>query len=344
MRKPACSIWLTIWAIEIGSDWRQSLANAITRAESFVFFADEQSVVSPNCVREINFALDEDKPIYVVQLDDVTFPDALRLSLSDRQILIRSNFDEPTFRDRLAAALHREADLEELPAHARRKRAKVWPWWLTGVAIVVGGVLAFAWLTTKPVPSFSNPAQVTSATGVEEYPAWSPSGQMIAYQSNEDGDWDIWVRQPGSSEAINRTTSNDGHDMFPSWSPDGRSIAFWSDRDGSGYYLMPALTGDSKKLVSLTVDALGSLRYKPIGPPRWSRDGKRLMYVVGTITSGAYGEVLSLETGETQRFEMPGLVAQRRARYMGGGLAPRIRNLCDQRAATRGWRHRFDYG
>ncbi|TDJ24292.1 MAG: TIR domain-containing protein, partial [Gammaproteobacteria bacterium] len=309
-------IWLqergfNLWyddAIEIGSDWRQSLANAITRAEGFVFFADEQSVVSPNCVREINFALDEDKPIYVVQLDDVTFPDALRLSLSDRQILIRSNFDEPTFRDRLAAALHREADLEELPAHARRKRAKVWPWWLTGVAIVVGGVLAFAWLTTKPVPSFSNPAQVTSATGVEEYPAWSPSGQMIAYQSNEDGDWDIWVRQPGSSEAINRTTSNDGHDMFPSWSPDGRSIAFWSDRDGSGYYLMPALTGDSKKLVSLTVDALGSLRYKPIGPPRWSRDGKRLMYVVGTITSGAYGEVLSLETGETQRFEMPGRV------------------------------------
>ena len=294
--------------IHVGSNWRQSLAQAITGADGVIFFADEQSVVSPNCVREINFALDEGKPIFVVQLDEVIFPDALRLSLSDRQILIRSHFDEATFRNRLTTALRHEVDLEALPVHRPRKRLFSWSWWVLGAAVAIVMAIALSWLTTKPVPSFGNPVQITSTTGVEEYPAWSPGGQMLAYQSNEDGDWDIWVRQPGSGEAINRTASHSGHDMFASWSPDGHSIAFWSDREGSGYYVMPALTGDAKRLVSLTVDSMGSLRYKPIGPPRWSADGSRLMYVVGTIEAGTYGEVLSLESGETTSFDLPGRV------------------------------------
>src|SRR3990172_11609268 len=46
-----------------------------------------------------------------------------------------------------------------------------------------------------PLPRFTHPIQVTSAVGVEDYPSWSPDGQTLAYQSNQAGNWDIWVTQ-----------------------------------------------------------------------------------------------------------------------------------------------------
>ncbi|MGI9325738.1 MAG: TIR domain-containing protein [Pseudomonadales bacterium] len=301
-----------IWydeGIRVGTIWRQALADAITGSRGLIFFATKQSVVSRNCVREVNFALDEGKPVFVVQLDDTKLPDALRLSLSDRQALIRSNFDEASYRERLASALREGTDFKASTDARGIRPGRSWRNRVVAVVLAVLAVVGTAIMfTSRSIPSLSNPVQITSAIGVEEYPSWSPSGQTLAYQSNEGGDWDVWVRQPGSSEAINRTALHSGHDMFPSWSPDERSIAFWSDRDGGGYFVMPWLTGDAVKVVALKLDALGNLRYRPVGPPRWSRDGKRLLYVVGTVTAGTYGEVVSLDTGETTQFDMPGRV------------------------------------
>lgn len=69
------------------------------------------------------------------------------------------------------------------------------------VAVGVGlGWLVREWLgapSEPTIPRLVNPVQVTSATGVEDYPAWSPDGRTLAYQSNQDGDWDIWIIQPG---------------------------------------------------------------------------------------------------------------------------------------------------
>ncbi|MEJ2132338.1 MAG: toll/interleukin-1 receptor domain-containing protein, partial [Gammaproteobacteria bacterium] len=91
--------------IHVGTVWRRALADSLSRAAGLIYFATERSVVSSNCLREINFALDEDKPLFVLQLDDAPLPAELRLSLSDRQSLRRSQFDEPAYRARLTAAL-----------------------------------------------------------------------------------------------------------------------------------------------------------------------------------------------------------------------------------------------
>ena len=157
------------------------------------------------------------------------------------------------------------------------------------------------------VPRLENPVQVTSATGVEEYPSWSPDGRTIAYQSNQDGDWDIWVVQPGSRQALNRTADHPGNDLYPSWSPDGLEIAFWSDRDDGGYFVMPALAGAPRKVVSLDSMEWSDVRYRPFSPPRWSADGKRMMYVAGVLT-GSHAEVVDLESGKSVAFELPGKV------------------------------------
>jgi serine/threonine protein kinase len=125
----------------------------------------------------------------------------------------------------------------------------------TIAAAVLGAVAAATYLAipnrARPVENlmrFVNPIQVTTAVGVEEFPAWSPDGRTLAYAADPSGHtsssaWDIWVIQTGGGAPINRTADYKGQDLLPSWSPDGSQIAFWSDRDGPGCYVMPALAG-----------------------------------------------------------------------------------------------------
>jgi TolB-like protein/Flp pilus assembly protein TadD len=105
--------WITeagfnIWyddGIHVGSVWRQALADALSGSVAMIFFATSSSIESSNCLKELNFILDEDKPVFVIQLDDGELPSLLRLALSDRQALIRSEFDESTYRERMVTAL-----------------------------------------------------------------------------------------------------------------------------------------------------------------------------------------------------------------------------------------------
>jgi len=91
--------------IHVGSIWRKAIADALTAASGMLFIATASSVASDNCLKELNFVLDEGKPVFVIQLDDTKLPSLLRLSLSDRQMLKRGDFEEADYRARLIAAL-----------------------------------------------------------------------------------------------------------------------------------------------------------------------------------------------------------------------------------------------
>ncbi len=91
--------------IQLGSVWRRAIADALTATAGMLFVATKSSVESDHCLKELSFALDEGKPVFVVQLDDTKLPSLLRLSLADRQMLNRADFDETTYRARLIQAL-----------------------------------------------------------------------------------------------------------------------------------------------------------------------------------------------------------------------------------------------
>jgi len=91
--------------IHVGSVWRQAIADALSGAAGMLFVATKSSVESDHCLKELSFVLDEGKPVFVVQLDDTKLPSLLRLSLADRQMLNRAEFDEKTYRTRLIQAL-----------------------------------------------------------------------------------------------------------------------------------------------------------------------------------------------------------------------------------------------
>jgi eukaryotic-like serine/threonine-protein kinase len=91
--------------IHPGHTWDDELADAIERCAVFVFFVTQHSPTSPNCRREIAFAIDHGKPLIAVHLQDVELPPGLRLSIGNRQAIVRSRFDEKGYRERLVAAL-----------------------------------------------------------------------------------------------------------------------------------------------------------------------------------------------------------------------------------------------
>ncbi|HXQ10282.1 MAG TPA: TIR domain-containing protein [Caulobacteraceae bacterium] len=91
--------------IHVGSVWRKAIADALTAAAGMLFVATKSSVESDHCLKELSFVLDEGKPVFVVQLDDTKLPGLLRLSLADRQMLNRAEFDEKAYRAKLVQAL-----------------------------------------------------------------------------------------------------------------------------------------------------------------------------------------------------------------------------------------------
>jgi Tol biopolymer transport system component len=119
-------------------------------------------------------------------------------------------------------------------------------------------------------------------------PAPSPDGTKIAFTSDRDGNYEIYVMNADGTGAT-RLTTNAAMDVGPTWSPDGRKIAFMSDRDGDGeIYVMNA---DGSSVVQLTTNAASD------GSPAWSpngkqiafaseRDGNREIYVMNADGSG----------------------------------------------------------
>lgn len=81
---------------------------------------------------------------------------------------------------------------------------------------------------------------LTRLTGRERdtAPAVSPDGNQLAYMSNINGNWEIYLtttRPPagGALPEPKRLTQNLARDGLPVWSPDGRWLAFVSDRGGA---------------------------------------------------------------------------------------------------------------
>ena len=176
-----------------------------------------------------------------------------------------------------------------------------WPktLWAAGAVIAL---LAVAWIATRgpsheAVLRLANPVQVTTAVGVEDYPSLSPDGRTLAYQSEQSGNLDVWVKQVGSGQPLNRTSDHTGRDCCPNWSPDGSEIAFVSERDGGGLFVMPALAGAARKV--------GTQYWPSRQVPQWSRDGTKLAYPVREEDEN-FMKVLPLRGGETERVPLPG--------------------------------------
>ena len=113
---------------------------------------------------------------------------------------------------------------------------------------------------------------ITSALGAG---ALLPDGGQIAFESNADGDTDVYILDLRTRHLHNLTRTNPHYDGQPAWSPDGRRLAFVSLRnDGLGVEVF-MMDASGRNVVQVSPG--GSDGHAPA----WSPQGDALAYVLG---------------------------------------------------------------
>ena len=86
--------------------------------------------------------------------------------------------------------------------------------------------------------------RLTTNPAGDKLPAVSPNGKLIAFASDRDGDWEIYVMKAnvpeGPTNVPTKLTKNTNptadpdemSDLNPDWSPSGKQIVFESNREG----------------------------------------------------------------------------------------------------------------
>jgi TolB protein len=106
-----------------------------------------------------------------------------------------------------------------------------------GRSLVFGvrGINADLWrLPVSPATGrpAGRPESVLVTTRVESRGAWSPDGRSIAFNSDRQGEMNLWIRSLADGSE-RRITGGAGGDYQPTWSPDGRRLVFFSARGGN---------------------------------------------------------------------------------------------------------------
>ena len=99
-----------------------------------------------------------------------------------------------------------------------------------------------------------------------------PQRGRIAFASDRDGDFEIYVMNPDGSGQT-RITNEPTDDLSPVWSADGERLAFVSYRDGNAeIYVMNSTGGNVTRLTNNPADDLD---------PAWSPDGRLIAFTSG---------------------------------------------------------------
>ena len=124
----------------------------------------------------------------------------------------------------------------------------------------------------------SQVTRLTNNSGDEGNPDWSPDGSKIVFESDQSGEYEIWVMNADGTNSIQVTTMT--HSYSPQWSPDGTRIAFYTRQDNNN--IIYTMNPDGSGLVQVTDPAVSAY------DPYWSPDGTRIAYHTARTTPGIY--------------------------------------------------------
>ncbi len=152
------------------------------------------------------------------------------------------------------------------------KSRRAWIPWVIVAALLTGTA---AWEMTRPPAAPANPLEkahftrVTDLKSVEA--AISPDGRFVAFVSDHDGPFDVWLSQVGTGHVTNLTQGKAGPLPGPL-----RSVGF--SGDGSEIWIGGGDVGMRLRLMLLTGGTPRNFLNEEVVNLAWSPDGERIVY------------------------------------------------------------------
>jgi tricorn protease len=111
-----------------------------------------------------------------------------------------------------------------------------------------------------------------SSNAAERYPVLSPDGRLLAYFSDESGEYKLHLRPAGGEEPIKKISIEARPSFYRelSWSPDSKKLSFTGKRLDLWY-------ADVETAKASRIDT-STYSYQEEWYPRWSPDGRWLVY------------------------------------------------------------------
>ena len=152
---------------------------------------------------------------------------------------------------------------EPAPRHFGTRNGVPWPWLIwaaVGMVAMTGGLLAWhLWPpTTSPRWAVQSSRPFIESLALEDYPAFSPNGGLLAYASGAAGAaHKIYLHNLAGGDAV-RLTSDPYDDVSPSWSSDGARIVYIGRQADAPCHIIVTTVpaGQSRKEFGRTVPGL----------------------------------------------------------------------------------------
>ena len=134
-----------------------------------------------------------------------------------------------------------------------------------------------------------------NAGGSSTYPQPAPDGRWISFQTDRDGDFDIFAANRLGGQ-LRQLTDNRVWDRLPAWSPDGEWIIYSSDTRGDGTLDLYRIRADGSEEQPVYSDGWRNSH------ARYSPDGRYIVFTTGPgVRDAGTWEIRLLDRGSGQQ-------------------------------------------
>ncbi|MEW6680440.1 MAG: SH3 domain-containing protein [bacterium] len=132
--------------------------------------------------------------------------------------------------------------------------------------------------------------RITDDKALDNFCSVSPNGQYIAFSSNKEKSFDLYIKDINEKAIIQRTSGSED-DLWPSFSPDGSKICFSSNRFGSfDIFVMDTLKAG--EITQITFDKKRDEIF-----PSFSFEGDKILFTSLKENKNPVIMAISLKTG-----------------------------------------------